>query len=365
MTTQQEVLKALGTVQAPQGQDLVSLGAIRDLTVQDGGVSFTVALAPALWTVRAQLEDACRVAVSALPGVQTLEIRRGVAVDAGPAAAGKTGIQGVKHVVAVASGKGGVGKSTVAVNMAVALRQFGATVGLLDADIYGPSIPMLMGINRMPDSAGQRIRPVENYGVRLMSLGFLIPPGSAPVIWRGPMVAGAIQQFLREVDWGALDYLLVDLPPGTGDAQLTLCQQIPLSGVVVVMTPQQVAVGIASKALGMFRQLKVPVTGIVENMGTFLCPHCGKETAIFSQGGGARAAEQLGVPFLGSIPLEAGICETGEAGKPVLVRDPDSPIAGIVRTITANMAIQVNEQAVAEAGPRISIVGKPKGAGNP
>jgi len=264
-------------------------------------------------------------------------------------------------VVAVASGKGGVGKSTVAVNLAVALGQFGAEAGLLDADIYGPSIPVMMGINRMPESAGNRIQPLEQHGVRLMSLGFLLPPGSAPVIWRGPMVAGAIQQFLREVDWGTLDYLLVDLPPGTGDAQLTLCQQIPLSGVVVVMTPQDLAVGIAAKALAMFRQLKVPVIGIVENMGSFLCPHCGQETSIFSKGGGGRAAEELGVPFLGSIPLDAAVCETGDAGRPILERDPEASIAGIIRGIAAKMAVRVQEEA-ADVGPQITVIGKPGAA---
>jgi len=362
MATQQDVLAALGTVSDPQAhKDLVSLGAIQDLTVQDGVVRFTVSLGPAAWLQQAQIEAACRAAVSALAGVQAVEVRRGVAVPAGRPVSGKVDIPGVKHVVAVASGKGGVGKSTVSVNMAVALCQFGARTGLLDADIYGPSIPVLMGINQMPESSGQRIVPLEHHGVRLMSLGFLLPPGSAPVIWRGPMVAGAIQQFLREVDWGALDYLLVDLPPGTGDAQLTLCQQIPLSGVVVVMTPQDLAVGIAAKALAMFRQLKVPVLGIVENMGTFLCPHCGKETSVFSKGGGARAAEQLGVPFLGSIPLDAAVCETGDAGQPILVRDPAAPIADIVRRITAKMAGRVQAQA-AEAGPLITIVGTPGGS---
>jgi len=250
-----------------------------------------------------------------------------------------------------------VGKSTASVNLAVALHQFGARVGLLDADVYGPSIPKMMGVHRAPESTGQRIQPIEQYGVSLMSLGFLLPPGSAPVIWRGPMVAGAVQQFLREVNWGDLDYLLVDLPPGTGDAQLTLCQQIPLSGVVIVMTPQDVAVEIAAKALAMFRQLKVPVLGIVENMSGFLCPHCGKETAVFSKGGGARAAEQLGTAFLGGIPLDPGVCQTGDAGRPILMENPAAPIADYVRTIAAAMAVRVDEEA-ADTGPLITVIPK-------
>lgn len=347
MATQQEVLAALGTVREPQaGKDLVSLGAIRDVAVQDGTVCFTVALAPPAWLERERIETACRAAVAGLAGVKAVEIRRGVSVAAGRPVTGKIAIDGVKHVVAVASGKGGVGKSTVAVNLAVALGQFGAEAGLLDADIYGPSIPVMMGINRMPESAGNRIQPLEQHGVRLMSLGFLLPPGSAPVIWRGPMVAGAIQQFLREVDWGTLDYLLVDLPPGTGDAQLTLCQQIPLSGVVVVMTPQDLAVGIAAKALAMFRQLKVPVLGILENMSSFLCPHCGTPSAIFKQGGGRKASARLGVPFLGEIPLDPAVCQTGDQGEPIVAKQPESMVADAFRQASAAMVGQIREEAL-------------------
>jgi ATP-binding protein involved in chromosome partitioning len=356
MATQQEVLAALGTVRDSQVQkDVVSLGAIQEVTVQDGAVEFRLVLAPAALARQAELERACRTAVSALGGVREVHVRRGVRLRAGRPVQGKIAVEGVKHVVAVASGKGGVGKSTASVNLAVALAQFGAAVGLLDADVYGPSIPKMMGVHRAPESTGQRIQPIEQYGVHLMSLGFLLPPGSAPVIWRGPMVAGAVQQFLREVSWGELDYLLVDLPPGTGDAQLTLCQQIPLSGVVIVMTPQDVAVEIAVKALAMFRQLKVPVLGIVENMSGFLCPHCGKETDIFNKGGGVRAAEQLGTTFLGSIPLDAGVCQTGDTGRPILVEHPAAPIADYLRAIAARLAARVEEEA-GDMGPQITII---------
>src|SRR5512139_2552427 len=237
---------------------------------------------------------------------------------------------GIRHSIAIASGKGGVGKSTVSVNLAVALARSGARTGLLDADIYGPSIPMMTGIHRMPRSEAGKIIPLEAHGVRLMSLGFLMPDG-VPTVWRGPMVAGAIQQFLRDVDWGALDYLLVDLPPGTGDAQLTLAQSLPLTGVIVVLTPQDVATQIASKALGMFQQLKVPILGILENMSGFVCPHCGTAAPIFKQGGGRRASLELGVPLLGEIPLDPLACQASDRGEPMVTAHPESPMAEAFR----------------------------------
>lgn len=258
---------------------------------------------------------------------------------------GPASLNGIGHSIAIASGKGGVGKSTIAVNLAVALAQTGAPTGLLDADIYGPSIPMMTGVNRMPQSNGQKIFPILGHGVQLMSLGFLMPEG-APAVWRGPMVSGAIQQFLRDVEWGRLDYLLIDLPPGTGDAQLTLSQSIPLTGAVVVMTPQDVAMTIASKAIAMFQQLKVPILGIIENMSAFVCPHCGTASAIFKQGGARRASDRLGLPFLGEIPLDPVICQTSDHGEPILIRHPDSPAADAFRQIAGALAGRITQEAL-------------------
>ena len=259
--------------------------------------------------------------------------------------AGAAALNGIKHSLAIASGKGGVGKSTVSVNLAVALAQAGAATGLLDADVYGPSIPMMTGINRVPQNNGQKILPLMEHGVRLMSLGFLMPDG-APVIWRGPMVSGAIQQFLQEVEWGALDYLLIDLPPGTGDAQLTLAQSLPLAGAVIVMTPQDLAMQIASKALAMFRQLNVPILGIIENMSNFLCPHCGARSSIFGQAGARKASERLGVAFLGEIPLEPAVCQTSDRGQPIVTRHPDSPVAEAFRRISVALVERLRTEAL-------------------
>jgi ATP-binding protein involved in chromosome partitioning len=256
----------------------------------------------------------------------------------------------IKHVIAIASGKGGVGKSTVSVNLAVALARTGAATGLLDADVYGPSIPMMMGIRRMPQSNGKKILPLEAHGVRLMSLGFLMPDG-APTVWRGPLVAGAVRQLLGDVEWGPLDYLLIDLPPGTGDAQLTLAQSTTLAGAVIVTTPQDVAMQIASKALAMFREVNVPILGIVENMSQFVCPHCGSVSAIFKRGGGRRASESLDVPFLGEIPLDPLICQTGDRGVPIPIMHPDSPVAEAFRQIAGNLVERIRAEAA--SGPVI------------
>lgn len=246
-------------------------------------------------------------------------------------------IPGVKHVVAVSSGKGGVGKSTVSVNLAVALALTGAKVGLLDADIYGPNIPMMMGVEKTPEQKEGKIAPAESHGVKLISMGFFVPEDTA-VVWRGPMVHTAIQQLFRDVLWGELDYLLIDLPPGTGDAQLTLTQLVPLSGAVTVTTPQEVALHDVRKGMMMFQKVNVPLLGIVENMSFFVCGHCGERTEIFSHGGGERAADKLGIPFLGRVPIDPVIRAGGDTGNPIVVAKPDSPQAQAFREIAAKLA---------------------------
>jgi len=245
-------------------------------------------------------------------------------------------IPNVKHVIAISSGKGGVGKTTVAVNLAVALRLSGSTVGLLDADVYGPNIPMMMGVPKPPEQQDGKIKPAESHGVKLISMGFFVPEETA-VVWRGPMIHTAIQQFLRDVLWGELEYLLIDLPPGTGDAQLTLTQLVPICGAVTVTTPQEVALHDVRKGMMMFQKVNVPLLGIIENMSFFVCGHCGERTEIFSHGGGERAAEKLGVPFLGRIPIDPAIRAGGDSGMPIVVANPASPQAAAFREIAAKL----------------------------
>lgn len=263
-------------------------------------------------------------------------------VNTGPEGQGSTQgkeelIPGVKQVMAISSGKGGVGKSTVAANLAVALRLSGAKVGLLDADVYGPNIPMMMGIQRPPEQKDGKIIPAEGHGVKIISMGFFVPEETA-LVWRGPMVHSAIQQFFRDVVWGELDYLLIDLPPGTGDAQLTLSQLVPLCGAITVTTPQEVALHDVRKGMMMFQKVNVPILGIIENMSYFVCSHCGERTEIFSHGGGERAAEKLGVPFLGDIAIDPAIRSGGDTGMPIVVADPASPQAAAFREIAAKIA---------------------------
>jgi ATP-binding protein involved in chromosome partitioning len=245
-----------------------------------------------------------------------------------------------------------VGKSTVSVNLALALAGQGAAVGLLDADIYGPSLPTLLGVQRRPDVAGDKLVPLAAHGVQVMSLGFLMPEG-APVLWRGAMVSSAIQQFLRDVAWGRLDFLLIDLPPGTGDAQLTLAQAMPLAGALIVMTPQDLAMQIASKAVAMFRQLRVPVLGVLENMSGFACPHCGSTAAVFRTGGGRVASQRLGVPFLGEVPLDPLVCQTSDRGAPIVIAHPESPAAAAFRSAAGALAARVREEAAAAPAIRL------------
>jgi len=348
MLTEQAVLQALSTVKDPEiHRDLVSLGMIKDVRIDGSNVSFEVVLTTPACPLKSQIERECREALVGVPEIGQVTIKMGANVAAPRGIMDRGGIPGVKNIVAVASGKGGVGKSTVSVNLAVALAETGATVGLLDADVYGPSIPLMMGIHRLPDlNPEQRIIPLEAHGIRLMSLGFMLPDHTAPVVWRGPMIAKALTQFFRDVAWGELDYLLIDLPPGTGDAQLTLSQSLPLSGVVIVMTPQDVAMTIASRVLVMFRQMKVPILGIVENMSGYVCPACHKETQIFSRGGGRKASERLEVPFLGEIPLDSDLSGGGDDGRPILVRNPGSPVAEIFRRVAGSVAGRVSVEAL-------------------
>ena len=347
MITEEAVLNALRKVNDPElHRDLVSLSMVKEITVTGGAVAVTVELTTPACPKRGQVEEETRAAIQALPGVQEVTVNLTASVRKPPA--GRQPIPGVKHIIAVGSGKGGVGKSTVTVNLAVALAEAGTAVGLLDSDIYGPSIPIMMGVHRQPEVVGKRMIPPVSHGVKLMSLGFLLPDHSSPVVWRGPMVAQAVKQMLMEVDWGEIDYLLVDLPPGTGDAALTLAQAIPLTGAVVVMTPQEVAVQIATKTLNMFRTLKVPILGIIENMSYLLCPHCGRPVELFGHGGGRKASQRLEVPFLGEIPLDLVLRQGADVGRPVLIEAPTSPVADVFRQVAGNLAGRISVEALKE-----------------
>ncbi len=340
MITEQQVLKALSQVQEPElHHDLVTLKMVKDIRIQNDAVNFTIVLTTPACPLRGQIEHEAKAAVAAL-GVKQVNIKWDANVPSDARISGKLNIP-VRATIAVASGKGGVGKTTVAVNLAVALAQSGASVGLMDADIYGPNIPIMMGVHDAPRANNERIIPLEAHGVKLMSMGFLVPPEEA-VIWRGPMLHSAIRQFLSDVEWGNLDYLVIDLPPGTGDAQLTLAQSVPLTGGVVVATPQDVALADVIKGITMFRKLEVPVLGVVENMSYFLCPHCGERTDIFAHGGAQKMAEKYGVAFLGEIPLDVAIRIGGDTGKPVTVTHPDSPYALPFKKLAQSVAAAVS-----------------------
>ncbi len=345
--TNEQVLTALKRVIDPDfHKDLVTLGMIKNVVVTGTVVAFTVELTTPACPLKEEIERMCREEVGTIPGVSEIQIEMTAVVRAntGKGIPTQQTLPGVKNVIAIASGKGGVGKSTVSANIACALAQMGAKVGLMDADIYGPSIPIIMGVeDRRPevDEKKEKLIPIEQYGVKIISMGFLQPGGSA-VIWRGPMVAKAVQQFLRDVEWGEIDYLIVDLPPGTGDAQLTLAQAIPLSGAVVVMTPQDLAAAVAVKAVAMFRRLEVPILGIVENMSYFLCPTCNSRHHVFSHGGGQQAAEALDVPFFGAIPLALEIGSEADEGTPSVVASPNGPYAQVFREVAERVAQAVS-----------------------
>src|ERR1700716_4133923 len=345
-TREQEVLDALRVVRDPDlHRDIVALGFVQNMQIEPtGSVAFSINLTTPACPVKDDLRDQARMAVAHLPWVTDVQVK----MTANTAVARGNGtstplIPRVKNVVAVASGKGGVGKSTTSVNLAVALSQTGAKVGLLDADIYGPNVPLMMGIKEKPEVTGSQgsISPAMRYGIKLVSIGFFLDE-SKPVIWRGPMVHGAIQQFLKDFDWGDLDYLVVDLPPGTGDAPLSLSQLIPLSGVVIVTTPEDVALRDVAKGMAMFKQLEVPIIGVVENMSYFICPNCSDKHDLFGRGGGERIAQTFGVPFLGQIPLQLNVRLGGDEGQPVVLADPESPAAKALAFVAGEVARQVS-----------------------
>lgn len=347
-----DVLRALSTVRDPDlGRDLVSLGMIENLTVQGDVVGFTVILTTPACPLKGKIESDCRRAVLAVPGVREVTIKLDARVVSGRGQKGKQSLPNVRNVIAVASGKGGVGKTTVAVNLALALSETGAKVGILDADVTGPNVPLMIGASGEPRAHDNKILPLVSYGVKVISIAFFVPDGT-PVIWRGPMVGGAIQQFYNDVEWGELDYLIVDLPPGTGDASLSLAQLITLSGVVIVSTPQDVALLDATKSLRMFEKLEAPILGIVENMSYFICPHCNEHVDIFGNGGAERAAERLNVPFLGRVPLNPRIRQGGDEGVPILRADPHSIEAEAFRQIAAHVAARVSIVALGPTGKR-------------
>jgi len=342
--TEKQVLDALRRVLDPDlKKDIVSLGMIHDVSIERAKVSFRFVLTTPACPVREQLESQARDAVQSIPGVKEVDVRMEASVPKARVGEGKRSVDGVAHIIAVTSGKGGVGKSTVAVNLAAALAGLGARVGLLDCDIYGPNVPIMLGLNGRPFAEGNLIVPLEAYGLKVMSMGFLTEEDT-PLIWRGPMLHSVVQQFLYQVKWGQLDYLIADLPPGTGDVQLTMMQSVPLTGGVVVTTPQDVALADARKAIMMFKQVDVGVLGIVENMSYFVCSHCGERTDIFSHGGGQATAERYGVPFLGRIPLETEIREGGDQGTPIVIGRPETASAKAFMEMGGALAARISTQ---------------------
>jgi ATP-binding protein involved in chromosome partitioning len=377
--TKERVLAALKNVKAPDlDGDLVAQGLVSEIVIHKGKVYFAIQVDPARAGELEALRQAAEAAVAAVPGVEAVAVTltadrapgggngRGQQAAQGspftrPGAARDArhrpgGVPGVANIIAVASGKGGVGKSTTAVNLALALKDHGLRVGILDADIYGPSMPRLLGLKGRPQQiTGNKLAPMEAYGLKVMSMGFLVDE-ETPMIWRGPMVMSALSQMLKDVAWGELDVLVVDMPPGTGDAQLTIAQQVPLAGAVIVSTPQDLALIDARKGLNMFRKVNVPVLGLVENMSTFVCPHCGQPSNIFGHGGARAEAARLGAPFLGEVPLTLDIRETSDEGRPVVATDPSSAGAAAFREIAARALAELERsKSAARQAPRIVV----------
>jgi ATP-binding protein involved in chromosome partitioning len=343
MVSENAVLEALKVVKDPDlNQDIVTLGFIKNLRIEGGKVAFTVELTTPACPVKEQMREQATAAVKAISGVTAVEVDMSASVRAvaGPEA-GRAPVEGVKNIIAVGAGKGGVGKTTVAVNLAIALAKCGSRVGIIDGDIYGPNVPMMLGIKTQLTTDGKKIIPAEKYGIQVISMGFMTSD-DAPVIWRGPMLHGAIQQFFREVRWNDLDYLIVDMPPGTGDVALSLSQTVPVAGSIVVTTPQAVSLADSRRAVRMYQKLNIPTLGIIENMSHFVCPSCHHEADIFGHGGGQKMAEELKIPFLGRIPIYQPIREGSDSGVPLLMSEPDSPAVKAFVSAAERVAAEIS-----------------------
>lgn len=355
---QAAVLEALRVVRDPDlSRDIVELGFIKDLKIDGGRVAFTVELTTPACPVKDQMRDQARAAVMRLPGVSSVDVNMSASVRAavGAGDGSRQPVPGVKNVIAVGAGKGGVGKTTVAVNLAIALAKCGGKVGIIDGDIYGPNVPIMLGMKAQLVTDGQKIIPAERHGLQVISMGFLTTD-DAPIIWRGPMLHGALQQFFREVKWVDLDYLIIDMPPGTGDVALSLSQSVPVAGAIVVTTPQQVSLADSRRAVAMYKKLNIPPLGIIENMSHFACPNCRHEADIFGHGGGERMAEELGVPFLGRVPIYQPIREGGDAGVPLMISEPDSPAARAFMAAAERTAARVSIASYARPAIPLTVV---------
>ncbi|HEX7486899.1 MAG TPA: Mrp/NBP35 family ATP-binding protein [Vicinamibacterales bacterium] len=340
---QAAVLDALRVVKDPDlHRDIVALNFVKDLQIDGGRVAFTIELTTPACPVKDAMRDQARTAVSAVPGVTAVEVTMTASVrTARNIESTQTPIPGVKNVVAIGAGKGGVGKTTLAVNLAVALSTLGSRVGMIDGDIYGPNVPMMLGVQAQLEAEGEKIVPAEKFGIKVVSMGFLTDDQS-PVIWRGPMLHSVIRQFFHEVKWGELDYLLIDMPPGTGDVALSLSQTVPVAGAIVVTTPQEVSLADSRRAVRMYQKLNIPVLGLVENMSYFVCPTCQHESDIFGRGGGERTAREMDVPFLGRIPIYEPIRRGGDSGHPLVIAEPESAVARAFFSAAEQLAVQVS-----------------------
>lgn len=355
MVSLEQVLGSLSTVVDPElHKDIVSMGMIKDLVINGDKVGFTLELTTPACPFNSDIEEGVRGALKEL-GVKDLELKVTARVMEGRAVSMDELLPGVKNILAVASGKGGVGKTTVSVNLAISLAKTGAKVGLLDADVYGPSVPLMFGLKDAPQVVNNKMEPVVSEGVKIISMGFFYEQSQQAGIYRGPIVSGIVKQFLTDVNWGELDYLIIDLPPGTGDAPLTLAQTIPITGIIIVTTPQDVAMNVAVKAIGMFNKLNIPIVGVIENMSYLNCPHCNNTIPIFGEGGGQRVSDKFNVPFVGQIPLHPQIMEASDSGRPVTVTDPSAlqsvsfdklarNVAGRVSIIAAELKDQVDKE---------------------